>query len=103
MSLACCAVMPVFKVLAAIAVLAAATLPSTFWIACKILSVAATVPAPEVYPVSTLPITAALDKVVVLPIEVTSPVRLALVVTVAAFPVILPISGLVNVFVPPIA
>ena len=37
-----------------------ATLPSTFWIACCILSVATTVPAPAVYPVSTFPITAAL-------------------------------------------
>src|SRR4051812_38784461 len=34
-----------------------ASLPFSFWIACKILSVEATVPEPLVYPVSTLPIT----------------------------------------------
>ena len=45
---------------------------------------AATVPAPETYPVSTLPITAAFVTVVALPVDVTSPVRFAFVVTVPA-------------------
>lgn len=58
-----------------------ASLPLSFCIACRIESVAATVPAPETYPVNTLAITGALVRVVALPTEVTSPVRLALVVT----------------------
>src|SRR5665213_2890866 len=52
--------------------------------ACRIESVAATVPAPEVYPVRTLAITGALVRVVAFPLLVTSPVKLALVVTVPA-------------------
>jgi len=52
--------------------------------ACRIESVAATVPAPDTYPVNTLAITGALVRVVALPTEVTSPVRLALVVTLPA-------------------
>ena len=63
-----------------------AWLPSSFCIACKIESVAATVPAPDTYPVSTLAITGAFVSVVALPTEVTSPVKLALVTTVAALP-----------------
>lgn len=58
-----------------------ASLPLSFCIACSIESVAATVPAPEVYPVKTLAITGALVRVVTLPTEVTSPVKFALVVT----------------------
>ena len=83
--------------LPAIDAVAAAVLPSTFWMACNILSVAATVPAPEVKPVNTLPSTAALVMVVALPVEVTSPVKFAFVVTVAALPVTLPAIGLVTV------
>jgi hypothetical protein len=60
--------------------------PSSFCIACRIESVAATVPAPDTYPVKTLAITGALVNVVALPTEVISPVKLALVMTVAAFP-----------------
>jgi len=63
-----------------------ALLPSSFCMACKILSVADTTPAPLVYPVNTLPITAALVTVVAFPAEVTSPVKLALVTTVVALP-----------------
>ena len=54
--------------------------------ACNIVSVAATVPAPETYPVITLPITAELVSVVEFPTDVASPVKLAFVTTVAAFP-----------------
>ena len=45
-----------------------------------------TVPAPEVNPVNTFAITGAFVKVVALPEEVTSPVKLAFVVTVVVFP-----------------
>ena len=38
---------------------------------------------------------------VTFPTDVTGPIRLALVVTVAAFPVIFPVMGLVKVFTPP--
>ena len=48
------------------------------------VSVAATVPAPDAYPVKTLPITAELVSVAALPTEVASPVKLALVVTLLA-------------------
>jgi hypothetical protein len=48
------------------------------------VSVAEIVPAPLVYPVNTLAITGALVRVVALPTDVTSPVKLALVTTVAA-------------------
>ena len=51
------------------------------------LSVAATVPAPLTYPVNTLPITVAFGTVAALPTEVTSPVKLAFVVT---FPAVKP-------------
>jgi hypothetical protein len=61
-------------------------LPFSFCIACRIVSVAATVPAPDTYPVITLPITAELVKVTEFPTEVASPVRLALVTTVAELP-----------------
>lgn len=74
-----------------------ASLPLSFWIACRIVSVAATVPAPVTYPVNTFPITAELVSVAALPTDVTSPVRFAFVVTVAAFPDILVWSP---VFVP---
>jgi hypothetical protein len=60
------------------------SLPFSFCIACSIVSVADTVPAPDVYPVKTLPITAELVSVVAFPTEVASPVKLALVVTVPA-------------------
>jgi hypothetical protein len=63
-----------------------ALFPFNFCIACKIESVAATVPAPDTYPVRTLAITGAFVKVVALPTEVTSPVKLALVTTVVALP-----------------
>lgn len=77
-----------------------ASLPLSFWIACKIESVAATVPAPLVYPVSTLAITGALVSVVALPTLVTSPVRLALITTVAANePVPEPVTPPVSVMV----
>ncbi len=73
-----------------------ASLPFNFWIAWRIESVAETVPAPDVNPVRTLAITAALVKVVAFPIEVTSPVRLALVVT---FPEVRP-DAVPEIFVP---
>ena len=57
-----------------------ASLPLSFCIACNIESVAATVPAPEVYPVKTFAITGALVSVVATPTEVTSPVRFGMVV-----------------------
>lgn len=53
-------------------------LPFNFWTACKIVSVAATVPAPDVKPVKTLPITAEFVSVVAnepVPVPVASPVR----------------------------
>ncbi len=52
--------------------------------ACKILSVAETAPAPLTNPVNTFPITVALGTVAALPTEVTSPVKFALVVTLPA-------------------
>ena len=70
--------------LPATAAVAAAVLPSTFWIAVRMLSALVTVPAPEVKPVNALPSTAALVTVVALPVEVTSPVKFAFVVTVLA-------------------
>ena len=57
------------------------SLPFNLFTACRMVSVAATVPAPETYPVRTLPITVALGTVAALPTDVTSPVRLAFVVT----------------------
>jgi len=47
---------------------AAAKLPSSFWIACKILSVAKIVPVVEVNPVNTFPITALLESVTEIPV-----------------------------------
>ena len=66
------------------------------------VSVAATVPAPLVYPVSTLPMTALFATVAVSPLVVTSPVRFGFVtvpavVAVAALPVIDPAIGAVTV------
>ena len=66
------------------------------------MSVAATVPAPLVYPVSTLPMTALFATVAVSPLVVTSPVRFGFVtvpavVAVAALPVIEPAIGAVTV------
>lgn len=61
-----------------------ATLPSIFWNADRIESELDTVPAPLENPVSTLAMTGALVSVVALPELVTSPVRLALVVTLPA-------------------
>ena len=66
------------------------------------VSVAATVPAPLVYPVSTLPMTALFATVAVSPLVVTSPVRFGFVtvpavVAVAALPVIEPPIGAVTV------
>ena len=49
--------------------------------ACRMLSVAAIVPAPLTKPVNTFVITVALGTVAALPTEVTSPVKFALVVT----------------------
>jgi len=66
-----------------------ASFPFNFCIADRIESDAVMVPAPDVYPVRTLAITGAFVKVVAFPTEVTSPVRFALVVTVAALPEIL--------------
>ena len=63
-----------------------ALFPSNFWKALKIESLAEIVPAPEENPVNTFAITGAFVKVVALPEEVTSPVKLAFVVTVEAFP-----------------
>ena len=70
------------------------------------LSVADTVPAPLVNPVSTFAITGALVSVVALPTLVTSPVKFALVATVvavvavAAFPPILKLAAVPVIFVP---
>jgi len=47
--------------------------PFSFWIACNILSVDATVPAPETYPVNTFPITAELTSVGFGYVPVSSP------------------------------
>ena len=60
------------------------------------VSVAATVPAPETYPVNTLPITAEFVTVAAFPTEVTSPVKLAFVVT---FPAVNP-AAVPVMFVP---
>ena len=62
------------------------TLPFSFCIACNIESVDATVPAQLVYHVSSFHVTVVLLSVVALPTLVTSPVRLAFVVTVLALP-----------------
>jgi hypothetical protein len=62
----------------------AASFPLSFCIAERMESVAETVPAPDVYPVSTLAITGAFVSVVALPTDVTSPVRSAFVITVDA-------------------
>jgi hypothetical protein len=74
------------EVIAPVKLALVASLPFNFCIACRIESVADTVPAPETYPVNTFAITGAFVSVVAFPTEVISPVKLALVMTVAALP-----------------
>ena len=50
-----------------------ALFPFSFWIACRMLSVAATVPAPLTKPVKTLPVTVVAEMAVALCVPVTSP------------------------------